>query len=60
MANWTRAKIMRLSSEIIIEITGRKQRTALAHTDQATTRGYLRGRETPVYEVVMRLPNGIK
>ena len=29
-------------------------------TVQATTRGYLRGRETPVSEVVMRLPNGIK
>ena len=36
-------------------ITGRKQRM-----DQATTRGYLRGRETPVSEVVMRLPDGIK
>lgn len=58
-ANWTRAKIMRLSPETIIEITGRKQRTALAHTDQATTRGYLLWRETPVYEVVMRMPNGI-
>jgi len=34
--------------------------TAQAHTDQATTRGYLRGRETPVSEVVMRLPNCIK
>jgi hypothetical protein len=33
---------------------------AMAHTDQATTRGDLRGRETPVSEVVMRLPNGIK
>ena len=41
-------------------ITGRKQRTALDHTDQATTRGYLRGRDAPVSEVVMRLPNGIK
>ncbi len=41
-------------------ITGRKQRTAQAHTDQATTRGYLRGRDAPVSEVVMRLPNGIK
>ena len=56
----TCAKIMRLSSEIIRTITGRKQRTELAHTDQATTRGYLRWRETPVSEVVMRLPNGIK
>ncbi|MBK7786955.1 MAG: hypothetical protein IPJ57_20975 [Gemmatimonadetes bacterium] len=46
---------MRLSSETIIEITGRKQRM-----DQATTRGYLRGRETPVSGVVMRLPDGIK
>ncbi len=51
---------MHLSPETLRTITGRKQRTALAHTDQATTRGYLRGRETPVSEVVMRLPNGIK
>ena len=28
-------------------------------TVQAATRGYLRGRETPVSEVVMRLPDGI-
>lgn len=48
-----------MSAETIIEITVRKQRTALAHTDQATTRGYLLWRETPVYEVVMRMPNGI-
>jgi hypothetical protein len=34
---------MRLSSETIIEITGRKQRM-----DKATTRGYIRGRYTPV------------
>lgn len=33
---------------------------AMAHTDQATTLGYIRGRETPISEVVMRLPNGIK
>jgi len=45
---------MRLSPETLRTITGRKQRT-----DQATTRGYLRGRETPISEVVMRLPNGI-
>ena len=45
--------------KVIRTITGRKQRTELAHTDQATTRGDLRWRETPVYEVVMRLPNGI-
>jgi hypothetical protein len=51
---------MRLSHETIRTITGRMQRTALAHTDQATTRGDLRWRETPVYEVVMRLPNAIK
>lgn len=36
-------------------ITGRKHRMY-----QTTTRGYLRGRETPVSEVVMRLPDGIK
>ena len=36
-------------------IAGRKQRM-----DKATTREHLRGRETPVYEVVMRLPNVIK
>jgi hypothetical protein len=46
---------MRLSHETIRTITGRMQRM-----DKATTLGYLRGRETPVSEVVMRLPNGIK
>jgi len=51
---------MRLSPETLRTITGRKQRTELAHTDQATTRWHLRWLETPVYEVVMRLPNGIK
>ncbi|MER2518588.1 MAG: tyrosine-type recombinase/integrase [Candidatus Accumulibacter phosphatis] len=40
--------------------TDEQIKVALAHTDQATTRGYLRGRETPVSEVVMRLPDGIK
>jgi len=45
---------MHLSHETIRTITGRMQRM-----DKATTRGYLRWRETPVSEVVMRLPNGI-
>lgn len=31
-------------------------KTALAHTDSATTREYIRTREVPVSEVVMRLP----
>ncbi len=30
--------------------------TALAHTDSATTRGYIRSREVPVSEVVLKLP----
>lgn len=30
--------------------------TALAHTDGATTRGYIRSREVPVSEVVLKLP----
>lgn len=30
--------------------------TALAHTDGSTTRDYIRNRETPVSEVVLRLP----
>jgi hypothetical protein len=46
---------MRLIPETILTITGRKQRM-----DKATTREHLRGRETPVSEVVMRLQDGIK
>ena len=34
--------------------------TALAHTDPGTTRVYLRGREVPVSEVVLRLPRSKK
>lgn len=30
--------------------------TALAHTDGATTRGYIRSREIPVSEIVLKLP----
>lgn len=40
--------------------TDEQLKIALAHTDQSTTRGYLRGRETPVSEVVMSLPDCIK
>jgi translation initiation factor IF-3 len=31
-------------------------KTALAHTDSATTRVYLRGRKVPVSEVILKVP----
>lgn len=40
--------------------TEQQLQTALAHTDAGTTRKYIRTRETPVSEVVMRLPSGIE
>ncbi len=41
-----------------IGYTEEQIKVALAHTDSATTRDYIRSREVPVSEVVLKLPKG--